>query len=141
MNGRVADDGGKKGSKGSKPDWYGDKDKGDNGSKGEGKGKGKGKSETRYCYDCEGQGHIGMNCPYKWANSTDEEDDQVSSWESEFEEEKAEEPASLKTPDDEGEWCWSRKNRITRWSRRVDFRPAYSTTSPKMTKAIKRLED
>ena len=40
--------GGKKGSKGSKLDWYSDKDKGCNGSKGKGKGKCKGKSETRY---------------------------------------------------------------------------------------------
>ena len=39
--------GGKKGSKGSKPDWYGDKDKGGTGNKDKGKGKGKG--ETRYC--------------------------------------------------------------------------------------------
>ena len=38
--------GGKKGSKGSKPDRYGDKDKGGNGSKAKGKGKGKGKSEN-----------------------------------------------------------------------------------------------
>ena len=57
------DDGGKKGgktgSKGSKPDWYCDKDKGS-----KGKGKGKGKRETRYCYDCGG--HIGVNCPYLW---------------------------------------------------------------------------
>ena len=29
-----------------------------------------------------------MNCPYKWANSTDEEDDQTSSWESEPEGER-----------------------------------------------------
>ena len=63
------DDGGKKGGKksfkGSKPDWYGDKDQGGNGSKGKGKGKGKGKSETRYCYACGEQGHIGVNCPYR----------------------------------------------------------------------------
>ena len=72
--------GGKKGSKGSKPDWHSDKD---TGSKGKGKGKGKGKSETRYCYDCGEQGHIGVNCPYKWANSIDEESDQTLSWESE----------------------------------------------------------
>ena len=58
--------GGKKGSKGSKPDWHGDNDKGGDGSKGKGKGKGKGKSETRYCYDFGEQGHIGVNCPYKW---------------------------------------------------------------------------
>ena len=42
----------RKGSKGSKPDWHGDKDKGGNGSKGKGKGKGKNMSETRYCNDC-----------------------------------------------------------------------------------------
>ena len=76
-----ANKGGKKGSKGSKPDWHGDKGKGGNGSKG--KGIGNGKSETRYCYDCGEQGHIGVNCPYQWANSIDEEDDQTSSWESE----------------------------------------------------------
>ena len=77
--------------------------------------KGKGKSETRYCYDCEEQGHIGMNCPYKCANSIDEEDDQSSSWESEHEGENAEELASLETPDEEGEWCWPKKSRDTRW--------------------------
>ena len=82
--------GGKKGPKGSKPDWYGDKDKGGNGSKGTGKGEGKGKIETRYCYDYGEQGHIGVICPSKWANSIDEEDDQTSSWESEIEGEKAE---------------------------------------------------
>ena len=38
--------GGRTGSKGSKPDWCGDKAKEDTGNKG------KGKSETRYCYDC-----------------------------------------------------------------------------------------
>ena len=91
--------GGKKGSKGSKPDWHSDKDKGS-----EGKGKGKGKSQTRYCYDGGEQGHIGVNCPYKWANSFDEEDDQTSSWESE----------------PEGEWCWPGKGRVTRWWRRID---------------------
>ena len=69
--------GGKKGSNGSKPDWYGDKDKGGSGSKGKDKGKGKDKSENRYCYDCGEQGHIGVNCPYMWANSIDEEDDIV----------------------------------------------------------------
>ena len=52
MNGRVKRDyGGKKrDSKGfqtSKSVWYGDKDKGSNGSKG------KGKNETWYCYDWE----------------------------------------------------------------------------------------
>ena len=53
------------------------------GAKGKGKGKGKGKSETQYCHDCREQGHIGVNCPYKWANSIDEENDQTLSWESE----------------------------------------------------------
>ena len=72
--------GGKKGSKGSKSDWCGDKDKGGNGNR----GKGKGKSKTQYCYDCGEQGHIGVNCPYKWTNSIDEEDDQGSSWACEF---------------------------------------------------------
>ena len=86
---------------------------------------GKGKSETRYCYDCGEQGHIGVNCPYKWANNMDEEDDQVSSWEGEPEGEKAEELANLETPDDEGEWSWTKRKRITRWSRRVDPRPAF----------------
>ena len=65
MNGRVAGEmtevrkGGKKASKGSKLNWYGDKDKGGNGSKEKGKVKGKGKRETRYCHDCGEQGHIG----------------------------------------------------------------------------------
>ena len=110
------------GSEGSKPGWYSDKDKG---SKGKGKDKGKGKSETRYCCDCGEQGHIRVNCPYKWANSKDEEDDQTSSWESEPEGENAEELASLETPDEEGEWCWPKKSRVTRLGRRIDSRPAF----------------
>ena len=81
MNGRVAEEmmeerkEVKKGSKGSK-DLTGTV----TGTKGHAhgniraKGKGKGKSETRHhCYDCGGQGHIGVNCPYKWTNSIDEE--------------------------------------------------------------------
>ena len=108
---------GKKGSKGSKPDWHSDKDIGS-------KGKGKGKSETRYCYDCGEQGHIGVNCPYKWANSKDEGNDHTSSWESETGGENAEELLSLETPDEEGEWCWPEK-RVTRWGRRTDSRPAF----------------
>ena len=72
--------GGKKGSKDSKPILHSDKEKG---SKGKGKGKGEGKSETRYCYDCGEQVHIGVNCPYKWANSVEKEDDQTSSREKE----------------------------------------------------------
>ena len=83
------DDGGKKGgnkgSKGSKHDWYGDKDKGGTGNKGKGKGKGKGKIETRYCYGC----------------GIDEEDDQGSSWESEVELEKAEELGLAEDDEDE----------------------------------------
>ena len=114
--------GGKKGSKGSKSDGHSDKDRG---NKGKRKGKGKGKSETRYCYDCGEQGHTGVNCPYKWANSIDEEDDQTSSWESEPEGENAEELASLETPDEEGEWWWPEKSRVTRWGRRIDSRPAF----------------
>ena len=42
-----------------------------------------------------------MNCPYKWANSIDEEEDQTSSWESEPEGENAEELARLETPDED----------------------------------------
>ena len=95
--------GGKKGSKGSKPEWCGAKDKGGIGNNG--KGKSKDRSETGYCCDCGEQRHIGMNCPYK----CNEEDNQGSSWESEPEGQKAEELASLETPDDEGEW-----HRITR---------------------------
>ena len=66
-----------------------------------------------------------MNGPYKWSNSTDEEDDQGSSWESELEGEITEELASLETPDAEGECCWPRRNRITGWRRRVVPRPAF----------------
>ena len=87
-------------------------------------GKGEGKSGTRYCYDCGEQGDIGVNCPYKLPNSIDEEDDQTSSWESEPEGENAEEVASLETHDDEGEWCWPEKGRVTRWERRIDSRLA-----------------
>ena len=96
--------GDKKGFKGSNPDWYSDKGKGGAGNKCKGQGKGKGKSETRYGYDCGEQGHIGVNCPHKWTNSIEEEEeDQGSSWESEFEGEEAEKLASLEAPDDEGE--------------------------------------
>ena len=66
------------------------------------------------CYDCGEQGHVGVNCRYKWTNNTDEEEDQGSSWESEPEGENAEGLAYLEAPDDEGEWCWPRRNRITR---------------------------
>ena len=99
------DGGGKnggKGTKGSKPDYYGDRDKGSTGNE----DKGKDKSETRYCCDCGEQRHT---------NIIDEEEDQ-GSWESETEGEKAEELASLEAPDDEGEWCWGK---------RMDPRPAF----------------
>ena len=66
-----------------------------------------------------------MNCPYKWANSIDEEDDQTSSWESEPEGENAEELSSLETPDEEGEWCWPKKSRVTRRRERTESRPAF----------------
>ena len=112
--GDRAKQGGKKGSKGSKL-----------GSKGKGKGKGKDKNKTRYCYNCREQEEIGVNCPYKRANSTDEEDDRTSSWESEPEGEKAEEVASLQTLDEEGVWCWPEKSGVTRWRRRIDSRPAF----------------
>ena len=36
-----------------------------------------------------------------------------------------EELASLETPDAKGEWCWPKRNRITRLGRRVDPRPAF----------------
>ena len=62
--------GGKKGSKVANPIGTVTRTKG-----AREKGKGKGKSETRYCYGCGEHGHIGVNCPYKWANSIDEEDD------------------------------------------------------------------
>ena len=61
----------------------------------------------------------------KWTNNIDEEDDQTSSWESEPEGENAEELASLETPDEEGEWCWPKNIRVTRWRRRIDSRPAF----------------
>ena len=70
-----------------------------------------------------------MNCPHKWANNIDEEDDQTSSWESELEGENAEELASLETPDEEGEWCWPKT------------RDQHSTTSLKTMKVSKRPED
>ena len=144
LSGRVAEEmtearkEARKGSMGSKLDWYGDKDKGGTGNKGEGKNKGK--NETPYCCDCGEQGHVGMNCPYKWTNSIDEEDDQGSSWESEPEGKKAEELASVGTLDDEGEWCWPRRNRITRWEGGL-IQDQHFTTMPKMTRMSKRLED
>ena len=71
-----------------------------------------------------------MNCPYKWTNSIDEDDNQGSSWESELEERSQKnlrvwELASLEAPDDEGEWSCPRRSRITRWRQRMDPTPAF----------------
>ena len=54
----------------------------------------------------------------------DEEDDQGSSWESEPGE-KPEELACLEALDDEGEWCWPKRNRITTWRKREDEVPLF----------------
>ena len=66
-----------------------------------------------------------VHCPNKWTNCIDEEEDQGSSCESEPEGEEAEELASLEAFDNEGEWCCSRRNRIARWGKRVEPRPAF----------------
>ena len=79
----------------------------------------------RYCYDCGEEGHLGVTCPFMRANSIDEEDDQTATWESELEGENAEELASLETPDEDGEWCWLEKSKVTRWIRRIDSRPTF----------------
>ena len=63
-----------------------------------------------------------MNCPFKWTNRIDEEDEQSSSWESELEGEKPQEFASSEAPDDEGEWCWPKRNRT---GKREDHRPTF----------------
>ena len=108
------DDGGKKGdkkdSKGSKSDWHGDKENGSNGNTSERKARAK----PDIARVAESKENIGVNRPFKWTNSIDEEEDQCSPWESELEGEKPEELASLEVPDDEGEWCWPKRNRITR---------------------------
>ena len=64
------------------------------------RGKGRARAKPDTATDCGEQGHIGVNCPYKWANSFDEEDDHTSSWESERKGENAEELASLGRPDE-----------------------------------------
>ena len=103
MTGRVAEEmmeersGRRKAPRAANLIGTGDKDKGSDGSQGTGK------NEARYCYDCGEQGHIRVNCPYTRNNSTDEEDDQGSSWECEHEAEKPEELVSLEAFDDEGE--------------------------------------
>ena len=125
------------------PNWDGDRDKGGTGNKGKDKGicKGicKGKRETRYCYDCREQVHIGVNCQTKWTNGIDEEDDQGSSWESEPEGEKTEEVLSLEVPDDEGKWCWPKRNGITIWGKTSG--PTTSMSLPLMTRTSRCLED
>ena len=63
-----------------------------------------------------------MSCPNKWTNSIDEEDDQGSSLETELEGEKPEELARLEALHDERKWCWPKRNRISRWRKRVDQR-------------------
>ena len=49
----------------------------------------------------------------------------TAEWDSVPEGEKAEELTNLETRGDGGEWCWPRRNGITRWEKRVDPRPAF----------------
>ena len=37
----------------------------------------------------------------------------------------SEDLASLEAPDDEGGWCWPKRNRITRWGKRENQRPTF----------------
>ena len=66
-----------------------------------------------------------MNCPYKWANSIDEEGDQSSPWDSEPEGEDAEELASLEAPDDEGRVVLAQKSQNHQMRKASDPRPAF----------------
>ena len=66
-----------------------------------------------------------VTCTFEPSNSIDEEDDPSSSWRSEPEGKKPEELASLEAPDDEEEWCWPKRNRITRWRKREEQRPIF----------------
>ena len=96
-----------------------------------GKGKSKGKSDTQYCYDCGKQEHIGVNCPYKWANSIDEEDYQTSSWESGLEGENGEEIAKengaglrrAESPGGEGELTHDHRSTTLQKTMKVSKRP------------------
>ena len=100
------------------------------------KTKAKGKAKVKASGEQE---HIGVHCPYKWTISIDEEDDQGSTWESELEGRKPAELASLEAPDDEGEWCWPKRNRITGWeSERI--KGQHSTTLQKTTEKNRRLD-
>ena len=107
---------------------------------GKGNGECEGKSEPRYCYACGEQGHIGVNCPYKWSNDKDEEDDQGSSWESVFE---GRSQKNLRA----GRHLMRRENGVgpngtestggeSEWTKGQHF-----TTLQKMTKKNRRLED
>ena len=107
--------GGKKGSKGSKLDWCAEKDRGAAGNKGKGKGKGKGKCETRDCYDCGEQGHRSELPIQVDQQHRRRKGPRIVVGKCKPEGEKAEELASLQAPGDEREWCWPRRNRITRW--------------------------
>ena len=106
------------------------------------KAKGKGKSETRYYYDCGEQGCIGVNCPYKWTSSIDEDEDQGSLWECEVSlmkkrqkssrawrhlmtRESGAGPEGTGPPDGQSKWTQDR----------------HSTTLLRMTRKSKRLED
>ena len=75
-----------------------------------------------------------MNCPYKWANSADEEDELVSSWESEPAGEKAE---KLETLDDE---AGTGETGSPDGAGRL-IRDQHSTTSLKKMKVSKHPED
>ena len=86
-------------------------------------------------------GTSGVNCPYMWTNSTDEENHPGSACEGERQEKKPEELASLEAPDGEGEWCWSKRNRITRWRKRVEPKANIPLPLLTRTKKRKRLED
>ena len=64
-----------------------------------------------------------MHCPFKWTNSVDEEDDKCHGIL--IMRKKPEELASLEALDDEGEWCWPKRNSIIRCGKRVDERPIF----------------
>ena len=76
-----------------------------------------------------------MNCPYKadqqhrWRKMT-----KGRSWESE-----PQKLVSLEAPDDEGEWCWPRWNRNTKW--RMDARPTFHYLAEVLLRKSRRLED
>ena len=69
------DDGGKNGGRAANPNGTATRTRETLEAKEKARAKGKGKSETRYCHECGGQGHIGVNCPFEWTNNIDEEDE------------------------------------------------------------------